>query len=105
MAIRILGRLSVAVFAMSLCETGFAATRGGTTSVAIHVERHTGLYLPASDSGFRLASQTDERLPSKPAAFGNSQPSLVVSGERPEALSRASSRGSAPRVVVTVFEP
>ena len=102
--IRILGCLLL-VGVASRGETAIAESRSGATLVVVRVERHTGLYLPATDSSFALASFGERRLPTCPAAFGNSRPSLLVSGERPPAFSRTSSRREVPRLVLTVFEP
>ena len=84
-AIRILGCLLL-VGVASRGETAIAESRSGASLVVVRVERHTGLYLPATDSSLALASFRERRLPTGPAAFGNSRPSLLVSGERPASM-------------------
>src|SRR4029077_731749 len=100
-----LGCAFLALAAMSLGGTALGATRTATSTLGVRGERHTGLYLPGASTGITLASVRDERLPDRPQAFGNSASSLLVSGQPPEAFSRASSGTRAPRVVVTALEP
>ncbi|HYT32745.1 MAG TPA: hypothetical protein VEO37_09145 [Thermoanaerobaculia bacterium] len=102
---RNLGCAVLALAVMSLGGTALGATRTATSSIGVRVERHTGLYLPGASTGISLASVRDERLPDRPQTFGNSASSLLVSGQRPEAFSRSSPGTTAPRVVVTAFEP
>ena len=102
---RNLGCAFLALAAMSLGGRALGETRTATSSLGVRVERHTGLYLPGASTGISLASVRDERLPDRPQTFGNSTSSLLVSGQRPEAFSRSSFGTTAPRVVVTAFEP
>ena len=102
---RDLGCALLALAVIGRGGTALGATRTGTTSIAVRVERHTGLYLPGSSSGITAASVRDERLSDRPQTFGNSDPSLLVSEERSGVLTRASSGSAAPRLVVTAFEP
>src|SRR5205823_6498515 len=101
MRVGTLSRFGLALVALSFCAAAVGASPSATTSVGIRVERHTGLYLPGSTEGVSLASLRLERLPDRPATFGNSESSLIVSGDRPAALTPVSSGAAAPRVILS----
>jgi hypothetical protein len=81
-----------------------AETRTSTVALGVKVERHTALYIPPPESGivpaaFRVGSSGG------PRALGNGDPRLTRSVEDPSSPARGRRGESAPRVVVTAFEP
>lgn len=90
--------LTIAFLIPAICA---AQMRTATTSVAITVERHAAILIPADAAGLaRVSTGSDE--PPSPVAIGNASPTLITV---PDSRSFSPISSARTRVAVTVFEP
>ena len=102
------GKVALWTSLAALCAGGSAEalSKAATTTIAVQVERHAGIVLPAPTNGVTNASFRSERTLDRPTPFGNSgSSSMILSQDPTSAISRAAHRSSDTRVEVTIFEP
>ena len=97
-----------AITALGLQGLAEATTVRATTSVAVRVERHAGIVLPApatSRDGLLPASFSRNRSAERPVVIGNAAPALIATASEQSGWAPTQAPSRAAPVELIVFEP